>query len=269
MDKKPIEFRQLCALMKMVLQQQPSIDDAEWKALAKDTMAKWGFSEPDAAMLARAMTGVEQALKQTIGPRPTRTVPLPSSPAPTPSQPVSSARTHRPAGWDIVVALMARLKASTASVRSLAPAPDGPRETLDISEPAALDEFWRVCRDGRTDRVATLRAFAEIAIVRPAGWNPAEIRATTDDSLLSADHCFGCGAGVRLSWHHIIQIQHGGSNYVRNRVAICDACHAQVHPWLPAHPRVTSGWAQLGEIRLPDQGDKDVRRRQGTVRDTA
>ena len=251
-DRKPIEFHQLCALVKTLLQQAPTMDDAEWKARSLETMAHWGFDEPaDPGMLSRAMMQVEYALKQTIGPRPVRAIPLPASaPQLRSDPPIEQGRTHQPAGWDIVVRLMRKLKGVPASVPSL-PKPAGPRETLSISEAAALDEFYRAAHEPCADRIAVLRAFAEVAIVRPADWDVVMIRAEADKPRgLMQQPCFGCRSDGRHAWHHIIQIQHGGSNYVRNIVSLCDACHADVHPWLErtaTASRRVKGWTQIGD----------------------
>jgi 5-methylcytosine-specific restriction endonuclease McrA len=32
--------------------------------------------------------------------------------------------------------------------------------------------------------------------------------------------------------HHIIQIQNGGNNRWQNIIALCNDCHAVIHPWL-------------------------------------
>lgn len=243
MDKRLIQFHQVCAIAKMILQAEPTIDDAEWKARVMDCSSRQGWESPPSDMLSRAMTQVEQALKQTIGPRP---VLIPTSPnrPPTQGAPPSS-RSQRPAGWEIVVGLMTTLKTSVASAPSSAQ-PDGPRETLAVSEERALDEFWRAANRDTADRVALLRAFAEIAIVRPATWNPAEIRAHAHEHRLQLAGCFSCRrADGRAAWHHVIQIQFGGSNYLRNRVALCDACHAAVHPWLPTKPAKPESWSHV------------------------
>jgi hypothetical protein len=249
MERKPIDFRQLCALVKGILQAEPTIDDGEWKARTKDQMAKWGFEEPNPLMLDRALSQVENALRQTLGPRPIAPTSKASRPA-KPEPPAPQGRTNRPEGWDIVVALMAKLRASGGSAPSLPARPDGPRETLPITERAAVDEFWHATQDGAADRVALLRAFAEIAILRPSDWDQEAIRAHAHEHRLSADYCFACLRAGTLSWHHIIQIQHGGSNYLRNRVALCRACHQAIHPWLPAKPetgRTLGDWSHISE----------------------
>lgn len=261
MTLKPIQFQQLCMVVKTVLQRNPSIDDAEWKAKAHETLVKMGFQLPEPGMLSRAMTQVERALLRTIGPRPLR--PLPTGPGPAPVTPLPrrfEGRTNRPAGWDILVKLMARLPASSAFVESSPGRPNDP-ELLSISEPLALDEFWAASRDEATDRLKLLRAFAEIAIVRPASWDQRSVRAHAGDHTLAANGCFACGARRGCAWHHVIQIQHGGSNYLRNLVSVCEACHLEIHPWLREGQvtlRTVAGFTQVSEcaesaLRLLEQ----------------
>lgn len=248
---KPIEFRQLCAIVKMLLQQEPSIDDAEWKARTRDHLEKLGFDEPPTEMLSRAMTQVEYALRQTVGPRLHRPVPTPkqaSKPEPEPPD-ERKGRTNHPAGWDIVVALMAKLKGSARSGRSL---PSAPRaRLLELTEEAAIDEFWRQVRAGAY-KLKLLQGFAEVAIVRPADWDYAGVRAAAGQHRLTSEGCFACGHVRTSDWHHVIQIQHGGSNYLRNRVCLCADCHARVHPWLPALKRDKSGWSHISGVDMAD-----------------
>lgn len=255
MDYKPIEFRQLCAVVRAVIQRDPTIDDAEWKARTSDILQKMGFAEPeDHGMIARAMTQVEFAVRKTLGPRP---VPLKATPEePTkPEPPRFEGRTNRPAGWDLVQKLMANLQDLAASVPSSGPPP--PREILPITEEIAINEFWRQSRGG-CDRLALLRAYAELAIIRSVGWNPKEIRAQAGDNLLSRAECFACGASRECHLHHVIQIQHGGSNYLRNRVPLCELCHHAVHPWLGEAPRKLAGWSHItGSIPIPGEKAKE------------
>jgi 5-methylcytosine-specific restriction endonuclease McrA len=44
--------------------------------------------------------------------------------------------------------------------------------------------------------------------------------------------CWCCFRVAKLVRHHVIQIQHGGSNEGGNIVMICDWCHVEVHPWM-------------------------------------
>lgn len=248
-DLKPIAFHQLCALLRSLLQSEPSIDDAEWKARAKDTLTKWKFHLPTPEQLDRAMSAVEQAMKQTVGPRPLRETPTPPVAATSAAEVPKEARTANPPGWDRVVRLMARLQQSVASA-PLSPAPVEPSETLPVDEVTALNEFWQAAHREGANRLALLQAFAEIAIVRPEDWDYAAMREAQPGARLSAvNGCFVC-SGEYAHWHHVIQIQFGGSDYVRNFVPLCAGCHSAIHPWLPVAPRTgrTRGWTQIGDM---------------------
>jgi 5-methylcytosine-specific restriction endonuclease McrA len=43
--------------------------------------------------------------------------------------------------------------------------------------------------------------------------------------------CFACGAWARVP-HHVIFIEHGGTNSPLNLVFLCRSCHGAIHPWL-------------------------------------
>lgn len=115
-----------------------------------------------------------------------------------------------------------------------------------------VELFWElVKRDG--DRLDLLRIFAAQPVTRSTDWDCAAVRqeaATSGGGVPEA--CFSCRSGDRkLYWHHVIQIQHGGSNKPRNRVAICYRCHAAIHPWLPKERKGEQRggeWYSLGEI---------------------
>mgnify|MGYP001563254859 CR=1 FL=1 len=103
----------------------------------------------------------------------------------------------------------------------------------DLIEARVLDAFWS--SQDRVDRVELLQWFARLVIPRPDDWDRVSIRRVAANHQLSATECFCCRRrDGKRDWHHVIQIQNGGSNYVRNRVALCARCHARVHPWLPA-----------------------------------
>lgn len=241
-DRRPIEFHQVCAIARVVLLQEPTLSDSEWKAATKEKAAKQGYDEPSAEMLSNALTQVEQALKQTLGIRP-----IAGHLLPPPAEPQKPDRSLTPAEWKAVAnTVRAVVKRSAASM----PANVVPiaRETLTITEHAALDQFYQEAAG--EDRIGALRRFVEIAIARDAGCDPETVRAESSNHRLFANVCFGCRRADRqpLIWHHVIQIQHGGSNLLRNRVALCDDCHADVHPWLPQLPRVLPGWSSLADI---------------------
>ncbi len=132
-----------------------------------------------------------------------------------------------------------------------------PLERWEITEPAALDEFYRQAQVGR---LGALKRFAEIAIARPTDWDYAGIRAAAETMGRArsswTDECYGCRRGSRrLVAHHVIQIQHGGSNYLRNRVDVCEDCHAAIHPWLPKPAQTEkSGWYRAG-VMTPSAAD--------------
>lgn len=243
---KPIEFHQLCAVVRNVIQRERAIDDTEWKARTLDAVVRLGFLAPKPEQLGRAMDSVEQAMNVTVGPRPGRE-PVKAAPAPR-LELSKEARTNRPLGWDRVVALMATLQPSATAAPILA-APTRPSETLPLDEVAALNEFWRAAWADGANRLELVRAFAEIAILRPAEWDYAAVRAQADEkrrTLSARTGCLVCRADSS-DWHHVIQIQFGGSNYVRNFVPLCVACHGAVHPWLSGGTR-TRGWTALGDL---------------------
>lgn len=251
---RPIEYRQLCAVVKMILQQAPTIDDAEWKAQIQDRLEALGFEPPKGDMLSRAMAQMEHVLRQTIGPRLQRPIPAPAKPEAPSVPPPESVRTNRPAGWDIVVSMMRNLRKVSPVCASTLPQRSPRREVLGITEADALNEFWKQIGQG-ADKLALLRAFAEVAIIRPDGWSPEAVRAEFQALTFGDDNCFVCFYH-ETHIHHIIQIQHGGSNHRRNYAALCERCHGTVHPWLGVHPtRATRGWTQVGRIK-PEQGWK-------------
>lgn len=244
MERKDIEFRQLCAVVRAVIQRDPMIDDAEWKARTLETLARMGFAEPsDHSMVSRAMTQVEFAVRKTLGPR---LSPLKATPPASNDKPQDEyrfeGRTNRPAGWDLVRKMMAELY----PVLPNSDGTSGPSQAVDVplTEIQAVNEFWYQARKERADKLALLRAFAEIAIVRSINWNPEQIRAEFKAMRVPETRCLSCSRDAAV-WHHIIQIQHGGSNYARNRVPICEACHGTIHPWLKKRHR--GGWTSIAD----------------------
>jgi len=99
------------------------------------------------------------------------------------------------------------------------------------SEDHVLAYFWQMVRAG-ADRVALLEQLNTVAIRRPKGWSKVDARKVHHAYPTS---CFCCLNGDRkLYWHHIISVDHGGGNAVRNLVALCLRCHARIHPWMPS-----------------------------------
>jgi hypothetical protein len=109
-----------------------------------------------------------------------------------------------------------------------------------LPEPHVLNYFWMMRREG-VPALELLAQLSKVRIKRPASWNPAKIRKQHEagDGMGPADkqQCFGCTAtNRRLYSHHIVEVFHGGSNDVRNKVALCFGCHKTLHPWLTEEP---------------------------------
>jgi len=241
-DYRPVEFRQVCAVARMVLLKEPAMNDADWKHATLEALAKQGWDNPPSDMLARALSAVEQALKQTIGQRPVPDV----TPSDDPIKPEVPPPTREE--WAVIVETIKACAARTEAMRQSKVVPLA-RETSTLSEKAVIDEFYAEANTPGFDKLEILKRFAELAIERPDDWDYERVRAEADKHSLHAKSCFGCGSQSRtLNWHHIIQIQHGGSNYLRNRVAICGPCHSAVHPWLPKETRSAGSWSSFMDV---------------------
>lgn len=245
-SRREITFPQLCAIARMVFLKDPSISDSEWKAVTLLTLGKQGYANPAPESLAHALTRVEQALKRTVGPRPDALAPGPVKASQKPD--IASKPTS--AEWSRMVATVRQVLDRSAVVIGGIGAP-ATVATLEITEHAALDQFYAEAAIPGADRLAAMKRFAELAIARPSTWDMAAIRAVSRDHLLRAEQCFACSADSRrvvIDWHHVIQIQHGGSNLLRNRVALCVACHGAIHPWLPKQHRSKPGWTSVASM---------------------
>lgn len=116
-----------------------------------------------------------------------------------------------------------------------------------MNETQALVKFWRLYTEGR-DRLELLNRYAAIVINRPRDWDYAGVRAERARAW-QASECFCCRHRDRVChWHHIIQVQNGGSNHSLNIVGLCGLCHARVHPWLPKQATPRRRWLSLGEL---------------------
>ena len=119
MERKAIQWRQLCAIARVVIEAEPTIDDSEWKARTKDLAAAQGYDSLPPLMLTKALTAVEHVLEKQWGPRPP---PFPSVPA---AQSTASApppiRTDRRGSqpWMSLKEIIANLKPSAPSRASL------------------------------------------------------------------------------------------------------------------------------------------------------
>lgn len=64
------DHRVLCAIARAVLEQEPAIDDAEWKERTKCRLLSQGWAYPTPSELGAALSAVEHALAKQWGPRP-------------------------------------------------------------------------------------------------------------------------------------------------------------------------------------------------------
>lgn len=79
---RPIEFHQTCAIARVVLLRDPTVDNFAWKEAVKETCIRQGYDEPQGDMLQRAIVAVEAALLREGRPRPSvRVATRPSSQA--------------------------------------------------------------------------------------------------------------------------------------------------------------------------------------------
>jgi hypothetical protein len=65
-----LTFAMLCCLARKVLEQERSIDDAEWKERIKCRIARERRAYPTPEELASVLAAVERALEKQWGPRP-------------------------------------------------------------------------------------------------------------------------------------------------------------------------------------------------------
>ncbi len=116
-----------------------------------------------------------------------------------------------------------------------------------LGEDMALNYFWLMMRDGAKP-LTVLGWMSKVVIQRPPEWDKAEIRRQHEQGLgklgarIDKTECYGCQADNRnLYFHHIIEVQNGGSNASRNTVPLCFVCHKTLHPWLTVEPKPSRG----------------------------
>src|SRR4051812_29779575 len=101
------------------------------------------------------------------------------------------------------------------------------------------------------DRLELLQQLSAVGVCRPREWDVQAVREASRRPGLRVWDCFGCFTrDFRLYWHHVIWVSHGGSAWRGNLVALCRACHARVHPWLPADRVEDSrgAWTSIGTL---------------------
>jgi hypothetical protein len=65
--RRPLQFHQLCAIAKTVIEADRTITDGEWKVRVKELAARQGYANPTTPMLAEALTRVEKAVERQYG----------------------------------------------------------------------------------------------------------------------------------------------------------------------------------------------------------
>ena len=121
-----------------------------------------------------------------------------------------------------------------------------------MSEQDVLDYVYQMARNPDVDRIALLKQIADVAIERPSNWDGGVIRehARKAQRRLYGWRCFCCRTEARsVYWHHVVQVQNGGSNTPRNMLTLCARCHRDIHPWLPAPTSIENrGFAWIGDF---------------------
>lgn len=96
-----------------------------------------------------------------------------------------------------------------------------------------LMRFWRgVAHADAAGRLAALIRCASVVLGRADAVRRHLRRRTRQHETAGDGACWACGHARRRIFHHIIQLQHGGTNARKNTVAICEECHAHIHPHL-------------------------------------
>jgi hypothetical protein len=103
--------------------------------------------------------------------------------------------------------------------------------------------WFRLVGYQASDRLAVLLQLTDVIVHRPADWDYTSVRRVHDEQSatsvrwLGRTACFACDDHQhRVYLHHVIEVQHGGSNTGRNLVSLCFRCHQYLHPWLTEEP---------------------------------
>lgn len=99
----------------------------------------------------------------------------------------------------------------------------------------------------KATRTALLREFAEKKFDSNFSYEYRRFTRKFDEAQTSKEKrrhflhpvmCSVCGYTHATSFHHIVLIKNGGSDFGANRIPICSECHRNVHPWMkPPLPR--------------------------------
>lgn len=126
-----------------------------------------------------------------------------------------------------------------------------------MDETAALNYFWLMMRQ-KADPLTILGWMGHVVLERPQSWDKRRIRLEHESgsSQLNSERgrqsaCYVCQYDMNyLYFHHIIEVQNGGSNATRNLIQICFECHKKLHPWLTVEPqqRRGIGFRQISDV---------------------
>lgn len=145
-DRLPLSFRQLCVIARTELEQEPGIDDFEWRERIKSQLVASGFQYPRPPhLLTAAMEAVQTAMEKRWGPRPVPT------PEPLPPRPPSPRPLTRPEATAIRRQLEEQLRPARSSIAptpgwtslgEIASPSSTPTTPPRPTPPQQIDEFW-------------------------------------------------------------------------------------------------------------------------------
>lgn len=96
---------------------------------------------------------------------------------------------------------------------------------------------WRVTPFG-PERLRLLVEWAHVIVAERSARNLSIARRAFNASKewrgdAGTGMCGACGRTGERAWHHIVQLQYGGTNSPKNLVKVCRPCHAVIHPHIP------------------------------------
>lgn len=103
----------------------------------------------------------------------------------------------------------------------------------------ALKHFWLRAAKGE-HRLGLLKQYARILVHGPQQYARVR-RARRFTRPTAGGTCWACQRNTKkLVCHHIVQVQHGGRNVLKNLVWLCKGCHAEIHPWLAKRAKIVA-----------------------------
>jgi 5-methylcytosine-specific restriction endonuclease McrA len=121
-------------------------------------------------------------------------------------------------------------------------------ETPKYSSKKPLDEFWADFYAAQTakGRLNVLRRMANVRLNHPKEYKVRRLKFNKSKRKcglrVGSKPCELCGSERATQRHHVILLVNGGPNQRRNLIALCHACHADIHPWM-ARPKIIANTA--------------------------